>query len=256
MKINNLHFLYWAWLILIALCYSCKKETVIETIDIPKRYEYYPLQIGKWIEYRVDSIYFDDFTGTVVKDTIRMTVREVHESWYNTPGATDSSIRIQVLVKYDSALTFVQKYTWYVQRVGDRLEKTDENFRFVKLDFPPLENKSWNGNIYLDQNPNDPNDPLFDWYQFYENWNYTYQIVDQPTIVGSLSFPKSVYVLQTDNENLVEKKYAQERYAEHVGMIYKEVWKLETQDFSCPACPWEDRAEKGFITKWQIIDYN
>jgi hypothetical protein len=81
--------------------------------------------------------------------------------------------------------------------------------------------------------------------------------LDQTESIGDLQFDKVAIVLLTDDgeENTIERRYALEKYARGVGLIYKEYEILDSQCSTCTE-PWSEKAEKGFILKQTLIEYN
>jgi hypothetical protein len=66
-----------------------------------------------------------------------------------------------------------------------------------------------------------------------------------------------VTVQNADSENLIELRLAHEKYARGVGLVYRELWILDTQCIEdCIGMTWEQKAEKGFILKQTLIDHN
>ena len=57
--------------------------------------------------------------------------------------------------------------------------------------------------------------------------------------------------------NLIELREAIEKYARNVGLIEKQMRILDTQCIiECEGEPWEVKAEKGFILKQRILEFN
>jgi hypothetical protein len=88
------------------------------------------------------------------------------------------------------------------------------------LVFPIIEGKTWSGNKQI---------AAIDENEYLKDWVYVYQNVDKPFTIGAETFDSTLLVLQVDDENLIEKKYAYERYAKGVGMIAKEIQFLGKQ---------------------------
>ncbi|HQW46074.1 MAG TPA: hypothetical protein PLZ98_03315, partial [Chitinophagaceae bacterium] len=54
----------WLLIIMLSVFTSCKRQ-VIPADDVELGKDYFPLTIGHFIEYDVDSLLFNDFTKTV-----------------------------------------------------------------------------------------------------------------------------------------------------------------------------------------------
>lgn len=225
---------------------NCKKDTV-KTVDLGK--DYFPLEIGFWQEYKVDSVTFSDFTDPVSIDTASYYLREIIESDY-LDITNDTNYRVEQFKRYENT-------SWEINNIFSQkatsmnIQKVENDLRFVKFVFPPEENKTWNGNIYLDV----IDEPSLDFYNPNKfEWEYTMTAIDKNLQVGEFTFESCVTIVQIDEENLFEKKYSKEVYAKNVGLVYKELMILETQAAPSNA-QFIERAENGFILTYTITDY-
>jgi hypothetical protein len=181
------------------ILFSCKKNTD-SPVDLG--YGYYPSNIGHWVLYDVDSTYYSGYYHTVT--TSHFLIKEYFESTYNDNEGRPTQ-RIERYKKIDT-LPYFLKDVWASNLTQSTAEKVEENVRFVKLVFPIVEDKQWNGNAY---NTKDPQD-------------YTYYHVFMPYTVNGVTFDSTVTVIQaSDTTNLVEPTNEFEVYAKHVGLIYK-----------------------------------
>ena len=232
---------------LLFLLAGCKGEDPI-TIDF--KYDYYPLEIGHWISYDVDSITYDDFTTPVTVDTASFQVREYVESIYMDLDNRET-YRIEKQIRNNSAQNWIIDDAFQVNLLPTNLQKVEYDFRYIKLIFPPRANETWDGNLYIDVIDN-PQYEYLDRDRY--DWEYVYESVDEPFEINGFSFDSTLTVIQIDDENAFEKKYSKEIYAKHVGMIYREFIILETQ-LPPTGVPFEERAELGFIIRYTINDY-
>jgi len=88
----------------------------------------------------------------------------------------------------------------------------------------------------------------------YDDWYYRYKNVDKSEFIGTKSFEKVCKVLEVDNEDIISKRYSEALYARGVGMIYRELWILDTQNTDLSKS-FRDRAEKGLILKQTLVSY-
>ena len=211
---------------------TCKKSS-IEPAPIDK--SYYPLQTGKYIIYDVDSITMSNFFDTT--DTAHYQVMEEVDVPY-TEASGDTAYRIIRSRREDPGQAWTITDIWSANLTEHTAEKVEENLRFIKLDFPVLLNKSWNGNSYIETDS-----PV----AYLSDWEYRYTEVDVPLAIGVLSFDSVVTVTQYDDENAIQKMLYVERYAKHVGMVYKEEQNYETQPGQYP---------DGYILRMSIAEYN
>lgn len=216
---------------------SCEKT---EDVVLDFKYEYYPTQIGHYVIYDVDSIIFDDFTET--SDTFHYQKKYVIDSTF-TDGMGRQAHKLLRYHRADSTQAWTLSDVWSVVVNATSLEVVEENQRFVKLLFPPREEQTWDGNKYI-------NITSANWYL--EDWEYTAASVDVSEIVNQMQFDSAVTVIQQDYETLIEKVYAEERYAKNVGMVYKSFLALEKRGNI--SLPWT-QPESGFILTMTINSY-
>lgn len=233
-------------LIFIVFFARCKK-TESNIVDLGK--DYFPVEIGFWQEYQVDSITFSDFTNPVSVDTFSYQIKEMIESSFLDLNL-EENFRIEQFKKTDSTSYGIENI-FSLKPTVTNMQKVEHDLRFVKMVFPVVENKSWNGNIYV----NVENEPTLDFLNTEKYaWEYVYTNVNETLKIGNFTFDSCVTVIQIDEENLFEKKYSKEIYAKNVGLVYKELIILETQAPPSSAS-FVERAENGFILKYTILDY-
>jgi hypothetical protein len=179
--------------------YSCKKDT---SLPPDLGYKYFPVNVGHWVLYDVDSVSYNEFTG--LTETYHFQIREIVESVY-----TDSQGRVtQRLERYkktsDTTAWFL-KDVWAENLTATTAEKVEENIRIVKLIFPPSEGAEWDGNGYNDSGEQ----------------TYTYQDVNKPYVLNATTFDSTVSILQKDIPTIISDNYEFEVYASHIGLIYK-----------------------------------
>ena len=217
---------------------SCKKDTGT-TPDVG--YSYFPNTVGRYVVYDVDSVVYDDF----LQDTLyyKFRIKEKAESVY-ADNSGRPTIRLERYRKmydanksYDS-IPWTLKDIWAENRTATAAEKVEENIRYVKLIFPVEKGATWNGNSF----------------NTFSEWKYKYTTVDKPAVYGNLNFDSTVFVTQTDYQDLIQKKYYVEVYARNVGMIYKEAFDVYS-DVIKPGIPVEDRIKAGTHTKMTVVSY-
>lgn len=227
---------------------NCKKETV-NNVYLAK--DFYPLQIGFWQEYKVDSIIFSDFTDPITIDTFSYFIKENIESKYKDLKGEDN-YRIEQFKKNDNSSSYLINHIISVKQTSTNLQRVENDLRFIKLVFPAKKDLSWNGNIYIDV----IDEATLEFYNPDKyNWEYIYSEVYHSFEINGFSFDSCITITQIDEENLFEKKYSKEIYAKNIGLVYKELLILETQ--AAPSNQdFIDRAENGFILKYSIVNYN
>jgi hypothetical protein len=189
---------------------SCKKERIEDTSSL-MYYTYFPLAIGSWTIYDVDSIaHLEDDDATNQPDTSIATyhfkIKEVIDSTF-IDGTGNESFRVARYRQGNDTLPFVFQSEWVATRTFNSAQRVEDNIRFVKLAFPINSNtQSWNGNAYNN---------------FLEE-DYSYTDIHVPATINGLSYDSTVTVLQLDENNVLHKIFKQEKYANRVGMIYKQ----------------------------------
>lgn len=225
--------------------FACKKG---EVAYVDLGYDYQPLEVGFWVEYKVDSIFFDDFTSSV--DTYNYYRREYIESDFTDLNG-DVNYRLEQSIKLEENDAWVISYVGSYRRNAINLQKVEYDLRFIKFVFPPMLEKSWQGHYYINT-INEPSLEYLDRIRY--NWEYKYTTVNEPLNLGGFSFENTSEIIQIDEENLFEKKFSKEIYAKNVGLISKEMLILETQ--APPSgVTFIERAQKGFIVKYTIVNF-
>ncbi len=250
-KISTFSFLL--LLLMLATNFGCSESTVIEDLDeVVQGIEYFPLEIGKFISYQVDSTIFDvDGNLTAVINTTSFLKEEVSDTLRDNEG--DLVYRIKRYVKSNMEDPWVTKDIWVSKRTEFQAERVEENLRFIKMVFPLAEAATWNGNLYIDERTVIP--IAGESMEVFKNWSSELTLLGQPANVAGQFFEDVTTISHADSENLIELRQVTEKYAKGIGLISKEMWILDTQDIA-PTDPWELKAEKGYILKQTIMDHN
>lgn len=196
------YFLFFA---LASVCFlSCKKDTTdVETFT---GITYAPANVGHEVIYDVDSIIKSDFTGKT--DTFHFQVKEVIESVF-TDNQGRQTQRIERYKRLSPADPWIIYRVWSANLVTSsgnwRYEKKEDNITFVKLTFPPVVGKTWNGNSMNTS----------------EDQEYEYTFVNEPAFMNGISFDSSLTVSQYFYEDILDSVAYEERYATGVGLCYK-----------------------------------
>ena len=118
---------------------SCSKD---DPAEVDLGHDYFPQNIGHWIEYQVDSMRVQLVSGNVLDTALySYPLREVL-----VENITDAEGRpAQRVVRYlrDANNTWLPKDVWWQTRDNVRAERSEENLRRIKLVFPPREGTEW-----------------------------------------------------------------------------------------------------------------
>lgn len=242
----------------IIIIIACNKQNA--SINSTQLIEYMPLQTGKYIHYRLDSLRFIDFgqRDTIVSYDAKDVVDG--ELTDNLGRQTFRVIRYMRDISSTNEEDYTASLTYFVTPTRESVELQEENLKFLKLRLPVNEGFNWHGNSSL------PTTPYFEIYQFSNDedinvWNYTYMNVNEPVTINGTTFDSTVTVQQVaDSSNvpiefpdgLAYRNYWTEIYAKNIGLIYKEVVMWEYQ----PPNSGNAGFSSGFGIKMSIIDHN
>lgn len=241
---------------------GCNKTT--EEFKSASLSDYLPLQVGKYITYRLDSTVFINF-GTVT-EVHYFQEKQIVDAKFTDASGRESYRILRFLRDTAGTQPWAPAGSYAITPVDKTIEVIENNFRFVKLVLPVKLDNSWKGNRYL------PNEPFGSVYSFnndflMSDWDYTYSSVD-----GSLSVKGKTYndVLTVDaidevfnaNANnatvispssIAYVNYLQDNYAKGLGLIYQQfiMWEYQPPNGSNQV-----GSKAGFGIKRSIIDHN
>lgn len=201
--------LFSSFFLLFSFFSSCKKDKPAP-LSLNLGYSYFPLNIGSWIIYDVDSVVHDDYEDTVI--TYNYQVKELIESKY-TDNAGKEIYRVERYKRSTPQDTWKISDVWASHINSSRAEKFEENTWYVKLIFPVKENATWNGNSFNSM----------------DAMEYEYTEVNIPDTLNGNSFDSTLTVRQIDEFNAISQLFSEEKYAVNVGMIYRQYINLDLQ---------------------------
>jgi hypothetical protein len=205
---------------------SCEKS---EGVPAAANMEsYYPLEVGKYITYRLDSTVYVNFNtkkeihSYIVQDKIDAIIKD---------NLGNDAYRIRRMIRSNTDTTqWSDNATFLVVPGRQKTEFIENNLRFIKLINPVREFTTWIGNGQINT--------VDQMLRFYENWEYYYEYVGTPYTVNNLAFPETITVNQIDeidgdpgNKNFAYTiRKSTEVYAKGVGLVYKdflhEAWQV------------------------------
>jgi hypothetical protein len=233
-------FYYCLLLVVFSLVFSsCKTEKDTYTFDY--QYDYAPIDSGHYVIYDVDSISYAYIDPVPIRDSARYQLKEEIGAVYYD-NLNEVNLELNLYKRKDANSPWVFDRKWTVKRTTTNFQKREVDLQFVKLVFPPQLGKEWNGNIYIDNNPD------------FLDWNYHYTSVNEPFSINGLSFDSTLTVSEVnDTLNLVERKIRKEIYAKGVGMIYQEWEILDKQNI---LGNWQTGDLNGFRIRMRIAEHN
>ena len=253
-------FLKMAGLLTCLYLMGCSATTV-EEIDLEFGYDYFPLEVGKYRVYQVDSVIYDPILRGTRADSSTTFIRDfVVDSFLDNTGQT--RYRVERAERKSASQPWNIEKTVQLYLDDNRAFWVEDNLPFIKMVFPLKPGRRWNGNVFFDPTVEIP--VAGESVQIYKDWSYEILEIGEAAELGDLSFSEVATVQLADSENLIELRRALEQYARGVGLIYREYNILNTQcevccdsDFSsCEPLPWTEKAEKGFVIKQRLIEFN
>ena len=228
-------------IVLIAFLSSCDKD---ESLTLYGGMEYIRVDSASWIEYSVDSIFLSDAAYPVIRfDTVHYEIREVVDSTFKDLEGRDA-YRITRYRRPSSASAWRIDRVWSAALTSKYYEKNEDDIIYVKLAFPLEKGSTWKGNAKIA--PVGAN-------AYLKDWTYTCEDIHQSWSSGTLNFDSTLHVIQHDEENLIEKRFSEERYAKGVGLVYKRILWLEKQNNLSNG--WEF-PESGLMVIYRVIAHS
>lgn len=243
---------YFIGLFFISLFFiSCKKEK--DTFNSESVNDYYPLQVGKYITYELDSTVFVNFGQ---KDTIISYQAQDRVDAQITDNLGRPGYRIIRYIRKDTAEDWVANNTFLVVPTENSIEYIENNLRFLKLELPIKQDFSWKGNSYIDTYSVNSD------VKYLDDWDYIYDSINVPLTINSVTVDSTVKVSERDEflgqdpsipgTQYAEKAYALEKYGKGIGLIYREFlhWEFQGEQSGVPGY------FVGYGVKLSITDHN
>jgi len=233
-------------------CWSCSENRETEDFTLDYNYGYFPLEVGKFWIYQVDSVIFDTTAMGITVDTSITFLRETITDSF-PDGAGKTVFRVERSVRSSTSGTWQVQSVWAASRTDRQAERIEDNLRFIKMVFPLQRGANWDGNQFID--PTTEIIVAGETLEIFKNWNYQVKAIDESVSLNGVNFENVATIEQANSENLIELRESKEQYAEGIGLVYKELRILDTQEINEDKA-WRDKAQKGFILKQTIIEHN
>jgi hypothetical protein len=245
-------------LLLLPFLWACSDRQVAEPGDAAAaQYAYFPLEIGKYVDYQIDSVKYDgetraDSTTTYWRERVADTLRD---------NAGNLVYSIERAERGDPNQPWVISQVYSAARTTNQAVRTENNLRFLPLIFPMDKRSAWDGNVWIDVNREI--EIFGERMRPFTNWAYEVDSIDVLGTVGAFQFDSMLVVTEADDNNVIERRFSRVRYAKGIGLVDKEQWILDSQycnenppPTDCETKPWEQKAEKGYILRQRIIGHN
>jgi len=210
---------------------------------------YFPLSIGKYITYSVDSVFYSE---NFPPDTVSLQVREeITDTLTDNQG--ERTYRIERMERSTPAAPWTVAQVLVVKRTAMQAQRIENNQRFISLTLPPGRNAVWEGIGFN-------SDSLLisvrgEVIEIFKDWESQYETLFEPITLNGFDFDSTLVVTHANSENFIELRVNREIYAKDVGLVYKEMSILDTQQ-ATSIRTWPDDAEKGFTLVQTVIDFN
>lgn len=196
-------------------------------------YDYYPLDLGNFIEYEVKQTSYFPNNPTVVE---QFQAREVIiETYTNAEGKI--SHKIQRYKRPNSNVNWNLDSTWSTQLDNFQALRMENNKTFIKLAFPLSVGKKWNGNAY---NSLKKDDCLL-------------EELDVKRKINTFNFDNTLKVVLADDSSLVYQDRRHEIYAKNVGLVYASTKILNY--CTEPSCIGQNKILSGTIKTQTLLNY-
>ena len=251
---------YFNWLIIILLltgfvaCENRKEELMTESVA-----DYYPLQVGKYITYRVDSLVF--LLNGTRSETHKYQVKHTIQSEVKDAAGRKSFLVNRLIRNEAGAGPWLENGNYVVTPLPERIEVVEHNLRSIRLANPLTRGFTWKGYSYY---------PLFPYKSIFEmdagndmnTWQFAYSNFGDTTVNGN-QYQNVWTVTQNDfvlnipppnNQSLGLKEVGLEQYAKGIGLVYRnyEVYEFQPGHVDNAYQP----TYTGFgVTMW-MIDHN
>ena len=212
--------------------------------------DYFPLEVGKYITYNLDSTLFTKFGQD---QTIMHYQAQDRVDAQITDNLGRTAFRILRFIRQDSTQDWMPNNTFMVVPTEKSIEYLENNLRFVKLMIPIKQDFSWKGNSFIDTYSQ------YSDVKYLDDWDYTYDSIGVPLTINSITIDSTLKVAERDeflgqdpsipNTEYAEKTYSVEKYGKGIGLIYREFLHWEFQSVN-------NNSYTGYGIKMSIIDHN
>ena len=231
-------------------CENSKEEFVTETYEA-----YFPLQIGKSITYRLDSLVFTQ-SGSLI-ETHKYRVKHTIQSEITDAQGRKAFLVNRLINNETGTGPWLKNGNYIITPLADQVEVSENNLRVIKLHNQFKKGFSWKGNTYL---PLAPYRPAYDMDAGSEmnKWQFEYSNYGDTTVNGQQyqnvwTVSQNDYVLNIPPPtpgSIGVKEVGKEQYAKGIGLVYK---NLEIYERQPPNVDNPQQTYTGFgITMWMV----
>jgi len=228
---------------------ACKDSQTQLEIEPDISQSYYPLEIGKYLMYTVDSVFYKE---DVLPDTVRIMAREeITDTLRDNEG--ELIYRVERFERANNNQPWEIRQVLAIKQTDTQAERIENNQRFISLTFPFRRNVTWDGiGFNSDSLQITVRGEVI---EVYKDWESQYDEIFVPQAVNTFLFDSTVSVFHANSSNFIEQRLNREVYAKGIGLVVKEMSILDSQ-LSDGERVWPDDAEKGFTLLQTLIEHN
>lgn len=205
-----------SFLLLMLLASACNSDTTdtIPAVDAETGKSYFFLEEGQFREYDVYEI---RYLAVNISDTFQYQLREEVKEAFISNGVTSNIIHR--FRRENSAEAWELDSVWSARVDTDRAISVENNVPIVKMVFPALEERKWNGNVFNTRAEDEFRITTFSPAQDEEN-NTSFQV---PIPGRAISFSEVMVVEQHQDEDMITfRDNRLEVYKDSVGLVFKQ----------------------------------
>lgn len=207
---------------------ACEQEGSDLLKPKPMLSSYVSLAVDQERIYQIDSILYDEFAASI--DTFTHWRKEkIVETFRDLENRLN--FRLEIYLRADT-LSQWKKWKTASLFVNElRYEVKEDNLPIIKLTYPIRAGAKWDANAL----------------NIEEEQEYSYETITATTQIGEKSYANVVHVKQIDEENLIEKHYAEEYYSPNIGLIKRRDQNIRTS--------FDGEILSGYDCRWNLIEY-
>ena len=242
-----LPLLFWSFIGFLA----CSEEPFE---PVPDGRDYFPLEIGRVLEYKYDSIIFDDFQGGNRQDTFSGFIREEIVDTVATSGALEYVIRRSIRSASDQPWVNVATASEHADEAF--AYRQESNLRLIQMRFPLRSTSTWDPTALID-----PSTEIMvgtEFIEMFSNWSGEVTTFAQQESIGDFTFDEVTTSMQADDDNEIERRYVMQKFARGVGLVERVDTILDSRCkrlgdlVPCFDETWSEKGEKGYILRQEI----
>lgn len=218
---------------------ACKKK---ETLSYDKGADYFPLQGGAYIVYRVDSTWYDDFSQDTIQHIFQ--VKERCDTLFETAEGK-TAMRIERFYRDNASGEWSTPRIYWAYTENEYAVKAEENRLYVKLQFPVKKGTTWNANRF----------------NFLDAEDFRIEKADADTTLNGIVFGSSAFVVsRASYESKIDKYRQMEIYSRHIGLIYREYIKIDSVyrdkvGSDTNNLPVLDKIKRGYVYRQSALEW-